>query len=466
MTSTEALTDIIMIELRREVETLVSNIVLDQDTLDVAEGKAREFAKACGAIAFSAHVQACLKAQNYGHVGASVELPDDKGRAYFERYESRWVATHVGRFRIRRAYYWNPKQGDGAIPLDEKWDLNEREPSPSLRRSIGMLGAEMPFLRGHRLLLQTALIDLPEKRLQESSEALGEHLKKLRQAATREALPMLRDPNVGVPSVLPAARKGTLYIQMDGGRLKTTTENWREPKLATLYWGNDVVDISKGRRTILKKEHVAVLGDADELAERLWEAACRWEWWKAERVVVLGDGAEWIWNRAQELFPQAIQILDLYHTMEHIWDVARQLYGGAGKQKDKGATRATKKQAEKDRKTDLWASERIAELKQGNISAIISNLRKRRPRRTAAQESVEELIGYLDKNRSRVSYAAYQSQGLTVGSGTIESGIKNVVNQRMKGCGMRWAVDRAENMLNLRAAFLSEVGPAAKALAA
>jgi transposase len=106
-------------------------------------------------------------------------------------------------------------------------------------------------------------------------------------------------------------------------------------------------------------------------------------------VVVLGDGAEWIWNRAQELFPQAIQILDLYHTMEHIWDVARQLYGGAGKQKDKGATRATRKQAEKDRKTDLWAFERIAELKQGNISAIISNLRKRRPRRTAAQESCQ-----------------------------------------------------------------------------
>ena len=65
-----------------------------------------------------------------------------------------------------------------------------------------------------------------------------------------------------------------------------------------------------------------------------------------------------------------------------------------------------------------------------------------------------------------MKYAEYQSQGLTVGSGTIESGIKNVVNQRMKGCGMRWAVDRAENMLNLRAAYLSEIGPAAEKLAA
>ncbi len=462
MTSTEALTDIIMSELQREVETLLSDIELEQDSLDQIEGKARAFAKTCGAIAFKAHIQASLEAQAYGYVGSSVELADDKGRAYFERYESRWVSTHLGRFRLRRAYYWNPSRGEGAIPLDEKWDLDEREPSPSLRRSIGMLGAEMPFRRGHRLMLQTALLDLPDKRLQESSEALGQQLKERRQAATKEALPMLRDPNVGVPEVPAMARKGTLYVQMDGGRLNTTTESWREPKLATLYWGHDVVETSKDHRSILNKEHVVVLGDADELAERLWEAACRWEWWTAERVVVLGDGAEWIWNRAQELFPEAIQILDLYHTMEHIWEVARQLYGGVGKQKDKGATGATKKQSAKDRKTGQWARARIAELKLGDIKAIIGNLRQRRPKRAAAREAVEELIGYLDKNRSRVSYAEYREQGLTVGSGTIESGIKNVVNLRMKGCGMRWAVDRAENMLNLRAAYLSDVGPAAQ----
>ena len=466
MISNKALTEIIMAELRQEVEALVQGVDLEEDSLDQVEAKAREFAKKCGAVALEAHLQASLKAQNYGYVGASVELADGQGEAYFERYESRWVATHLGRFRIKRAYYWNSFVGKGVIPLDEKWDLDEREPSPSLRRSIGMLGAEMPFRRGHRLMLQTALVDLPEKRLQESSEALGEQIKEKRRVATQERLPMLRDPNIGVPAVPASARKGTLYIQMDGGRLNTTTENWREPKLATLYWGDDVVKTSKGHRSILNKEHVVVLGDADELAERLWEAACRWQWWKAERVVVLGDGAEWIWNRAQDLFPDAIQILDIYHTMEHIWEVARQLYGGVGKHKDKGAGVVTKKQSAKDRKTRQWARARIVELKRGDIDAIIDNLRKRRPKRAAAREAVDELIGYLDNNRNRTSYAEYRSQGLTVGSGTIESGIKNVVNLRMKGCGMRWAVDRAENMLNLRAAYLSDVGPAAQLLAA
>ena len=83
-----------------------------------------------------------------------------------------------------------------------------------------------------------------------------------------------------------------------------------------------------------------------------------------------------------------------------------------------------------------------------------------------ARQAVEGLIGYQEKNRSRTHYDRYCAEGLVVGSGTVESGIKNVVNMRMKGPGMRWAVDRAENMLNLRAAYLSDVGPGAELLAA
>ncbi|MCP4600301.1 MAG: ISKra4 family transposase [Proteobacteria bacterium] len=464
MTNNQLLIKSIMSEIGGEVEKFVGSVSVENDVLDDAEGMARQFAKNCGGVFFNAHIQACLKAQNNGYVGDKVETTGG-GTAYFERYEKRWVLTHLGRFRISRAYYWDPKGKTGAIPLDEKWELDEREPSPALRKSIGMLSAEIPFARGRRLMKQTALVDLPEKRMQESGEALGEKIKEMNQSEARTALPMLRDPNVGIPDVLPSAQAGTLYIQMDGGRLNTTTEGWREPKVATLYWDNDVAEISKDRRLILKKEYVAVLGDADELAESLWAAACRWEWWRAKRIVVLGDGAPWIWNRASDLFPNATQILDLFHAEEHIWNTARQLYGGSGKQKDKGAGNP-KKPSAKDKKTAAWAKARISELKKGNIDAIIENLDTRRPKRKEAQESVAALSGYLKENRSRMNYAQYKADGLTVGSGNIESGIKNVVNQRMKGCGMRWAVDRAENMLNLRAAYLSDVGPGNELLAA
>lgn len=464
MAKDKSLTDTIMEGIRQEVEDLVNRMEPGLDTLDKTEEKCRQFTKSCGRVAFELVIERCLKAHHRGYVGRQVELPTGNP-AYFERYERRWVLTHLGRFPIERAYYWSPQDKQGRIPLDEAWDLDDREPSPSLRRSIGMVGAEIPFARGSRLMFQVGLVSLPEKRIQESSEALGARIKEENQAAVAEALPLLCDPNVEFPDVSESDREGTLYMQMDGGRLNTTTDGWKEPKVGTLFWSDDNVKVSKHRHSILQKEYVAVLGDADELADRLWEAACRWQHWKAERVVVLGDGAPWIWNRAQQLFPEAIQILDLYHAAEHIWEVARQLYGGVGKQKDKGAG-SSSKQSSKDLKTGQWARERIEELKNGDIDAVLENLRQRRPKRAAAKESVEQLIRYLVENRCRMKYNEYQAQGLTIGSGAIESGIKNVVNQRMKGCGMRWAVQRAENMLNLRAAHLSDIGTGHELLAA
>ena len=109
---------------------------------------------------------------------------------------------------------------------------------------------------------------------------------------------------------------------------------------------------------------------------------------------------------------------------------------------------------------------RIAELKEGDIDAAIDNLRQRRPKAKVTREAVRRLIAYLDKNPTRTRHADYRAEGPTVGSGAVESGIENVVNFRMKRCGMRWAVDRAENMLDLRAAYLSTDGPDAELLAA
>ena len=95
-----------------------------------------------------------------------------------------------------------------------------------------MVSAEVPFARGRRIINQTALVNLPEKRLQESSEALGNKIKETSQAAAKKVLPMLQDPTVGIPESPRSERKGNLYVQMDGGRLNTTTEGWREPKVA------------------------------------------------------------------------------------------------------------------------------------------------------------------------------------------------------------------------------------------
>jgi hypothetical protein len=463
MTNSE-LVELIMASLRQDVEGLVECCDFGADGLDALEEKSRQFAVRTGGMVLQSVLDRALEAQRYGYVAERVPTTGG-GWACFERYEDRWVRTHLGRLRMRRAYYWDATNGTGCIPLDDRWDLDDREPSPSLRRSIGMVSAHGPFVQGSRLLKQTALLDVPPKRLQESSEALGETIRLDCEQAAAQAQPMLRDPHVGIADVPASEREGTLYVQMDGGRLNTTTDGWREPKVATLYRADEIVEVSKDRREVLNKEFCVTLGDADALASRVWEAACRQRWWTASSVVVLGDGAEWIWNRAKDLFPQAVQILDLFHAKEHIWEVARQMYGGSGPQKDKGARHGTPSSA-KDRKTAEWARARIAELERGDVEAVLADLRTRRPRRAEAKEAVAHLIGYLTTNRSRMRYRRYAQKGFIVGSGAIESGVKNVVNQRMKGCGMRWAPHRADAMLHLRAAFLSDSGPGHDRLAA
>lgn len=461
MSTREEIVELILAEVGQEVERFVGELSVADDKLDDLEERCRALAKVCGASAFKVAVTAMLAAQDLGKEGSWVATAGG-GRAYFERYEPRWVITHLGRFRIRRAYYWDADSGRGRIPLDEKWDLDERAPSPSLRRSIGVLAAEAPFARDRRIMRQVGLVDLPEKRFQESSEALGAKMKETSRAATAKVLPMLRDAAVSLPEVPAAERRGTLYIEMDGGRLNTVEDGWKEPKVATLFWDEDIVEVSKDRREILKREYVAVLDNAEELANRLWEAACRWEWWKAARVVVLGDGAPWIWNRAEELFPDATMILDQGHAFEHIWDCAKVLFRGRGRKKSTKRDEDDGKEgkpSEADLQTRAWANARIDELTAGDVDAVLADLRSQRPSREEAKEAVSGLMGYLEDNQERMRYAEYRAQGLMVGSGAIESGIKNVVNLRMKGCGMRWALERAENMLNLRAAHLSTVGP-------
>ncbi len=167
MSTREKLTETIIANLKTEVEGFLDWLTPDDESLDGLEERAREFAKVCGGIVFKAGLDSMLEAQEFGYVGSTAEGPG--GVAFFERYAPRWISTHLGRFRIKRAYYWDAESRTGRLPLDERWELDEREPSPSLRRSIGMLGAEVPFARARRLRLQRNLRSLGYRRNQRSA---------------------------------------------------------------------------------------------------------------------------------------------------------------------------------------------------------------------------------------------------------------------------------------------------------
>jgi hypothetical protein len=156
-------------------------------------------------------------------------------------------------------------------------------------------------------------------------------------------------------------------------------------------------------------------------------------------VVVLGDGAHWIWTLAEHLFPDRVEILDWYHADEHISKLARVLYGD-------GTVRAKQ-----------WREVQLDRLMEDEVDKVIQGLGflQRGQRSAEKRKEIDELKGYLENNRQRMLYKSFRDSGYDIGSGAVESAVNHVVQQRMKRSGMRWRARGADAMLALRSIYRS-----------
>ena len=135
-------------------------------------------------------------------------------------------------------------------------------------------------------------------------------------------------------------------------------------------------------------------------AQRVEREARRRGFYDAERQVVIGDGARWIWYLVDEIFSIAVQIVDLYHAREKVWDVAKSVYGLG---------------------TDLtgqWAQAQVRLLKAGDIEALLEVISDH----CAANDVARNSFGYFSHNRERIRYQAFRDDQLCVSSGIVEVG--------------------------------------------
>jgi hypothetical protein len=152
---------------------------------------------------------------------------------------------------------------------------------------------------------------------------------------------------------------------------------------------------------------------------------------QAQRQVVLGDGAPWIWNLADEHFPGAIQIVDRFHAKGHLWDVAKAIYGA---------------------KSDLgeqWAKRRRDELDEGNIGVVLAALRVH----AEANDEARKCLDYVTRNQHRMRYPEFRSRGFCTSTGVVEAGCKVAIGTRCKRAGMHWT--GADAIIALRCCQLS-----------
>lgn len=357
---------------------------------------------------------AAMETLGNGYEGSVLPCACGGGLKYVSDRERR-VVSLLGTFRIRRAYYWCPKCKATRTPLDGQLAIGGTDFSPGVREALARLGAQRPFDEGRELLGELTGLWISARTHRLVSEGVGGAL------ASRETSHHPRNSPIQ-----------TLYLLADGA-MAPTREGWREVKIGVAFAGGSGPD-GKPRRQ--ETNYFADVLDAEAFGWRWYRMAEAAGSRRARRLVVLGDGAVWIWNLAEMHFPGAVQIVDWYHAAERLWLVAHTLWG-------EGSPPAKR-----------WAGLAKKHLAAGHVERVIALLRRLSPKTAEAKKIVREAIGYFQNNADRMRYRRFRRQGLFIGSGVVEAGCKHVVGQRLKGSGMRWSLEGLRAILALRLAVL------------
>jgi hypothetical protein len=239
------------------------------------------------------------------------------------------------------------------------------------------------------------------------------------------------------PDLATAPTPERLYVSMDGVVAHMRDGGWKEIKTGCVYTTRTRVSRKQPDAREVRAEtqsYVVALQDADTFGWHVWAEAVRRQVDAASEVVVLGDGAHWIWNLAELHFPEATQIVDWYHASQYLWQAAPVIAGSDSAQRT------------------AWAREQETALWEGNVAAVLAALQPHAGR----SDAVDDAISYYTNHQHRMDYATYRARGLQIGSGTIESACKQLVSARLKLAGMIWNTTGAEAVAVVRAWLRSE----------
>ena len=384
-------------------------------------------------------LETLLNADGGGNRGAFITYKQGHS-AQFVDYREKKLLTVLGEVSITRAYYHDKECHSGFCPKDTSLDIVATSYSPGVRRLMSKVGAMRPFGLGHQDLQELAGIRVNAKEVERVSQMVGDQIEVFHGGQAEAALSGRVIPIKAVPRLyvsmdgtgVPVVKRETADRRgKDGGQAKT-----REAKLGCIFTQTGVDMKGRPIRDEQSTSYVGAIETADDFASRLYKEAKRRGIDRAAEVCVIGDGALWIWNIADEQFHGACQIVDLYHAREHYWAVARACFKNKEEQ-------------------NQWAEDRRLELNDGKVESVIKAVEALASQPGYDKELCEREIGYFEKNKERMRYADFKKRGLFVGSGVMEAGCRTVVGQRLKQSGMHWTVSGANNIIALRCSLLS-----------
>lgn len=370
------------------------------------------------------------------------------GTLYYQRRRPAQVISVFDRVEYERNYYAGCQCGQGKAPLDEQLGLQPNQVTSGLASLLGMAGIELAFDYSSRWLAPFLLFEVSENTIRKETQRYGE----LQIERETDWIIQSQDP-VALQVRLRTEKKKPkrVYGSIDGATVRieersqneNTTEKWREMKVGCWY---QVEPVPKSQHT-KRHQHKSTIGhqalrahdmhyfcdiaEVDDFAPLFWATSCQAKVDLAEEVVFVCDGAKWIWRLVETYFPHAVQILDWFHAEERLEKVANDVFPS-----DQA------KEWINDLSTAMWEGDT------NFVIAACENL-------AANSETAAQAVTYFRNNQARMQYDRFRQMGYMIGSGTVESGCKQIITHRLKRSGAQWNLQGARLTAKARAAWLS-----------
>ena len=360
-------------------------------------------------------------------------------QAEFVSYRDKVIDTVLGPVALTRAWYHCAACKHGLAPRDAELGVAGQSMSPGLAAMNDRTAAAGPFAKAAGLLADLAGVHLTAKRVERSAEASG-----AAQAAADRGRAALITARTLVP-LPPSPLPDKMYAAIDGTGVPVTAKEaagrngkgedgrarTREVKLAVFFTQDKTDDEGYPVRDPGSSSYLATFEPSSVFAGLVEAEGIRRGANHVRQLTILGDGAAWIWTIATEKFPEATQIVDLYHAREHLHELTRVLEFMLGDQREQ------------------WLAARLDDLDHGDIDGICAAARIY-PLPGSKKDDLDKALAYFENNAPRMRYQWFRSRGLFVGSGVVEAGCKTIVGQRLKLSGMRWTVAGADAIIALR----------------
>lgn len=375
------------------------------------------------------------------------------GKLDYQRMRAAQIISVFGPVSYVRAYYAGCTCQQGQAPLDEQFGLEPGAVTAGLATLLALAGIEFSYAGSLKWLEAFLLFAVSENTVRAETEKMGalqaQREEELIQSSQDATALQARQHHPGqVPQRLYGsldAAKVRIEPRLKAGQAPEEHEDWRDMKVGCWFETETVPPAQRSKRhhRKIQRQQIALraknmryfcdITEAEDFGNLLWATGCTVKADLTPELIFLGDGAVWIWNLVAQYYPNAIQIVDWYHAEEYLEGVAREAFPDLSER-------------------TAWLEEVTQALWEGQVEQVISACQALAP----ACDQARKAVTYFYNHAERMRYDQFRAAGYMIGSGTVESGCKQIVSQRLKLPGAQWTVAGAVQTAKARTTWLSQ----------